>query len=388
MNSKTSLRLAAAFAATFALASAVRATVLWSATSPSSFRSLEEQDCDGNYHSTNGSTQTVVSDPVYGNVIQFHKVSTDRRCEGKGSNTVTITSGTTYYIGWRFKMSNTVNDNCIFQWKSYGSPMNQNYPLVLKMINGKITLQYYPPNSSSTTTLFSATVSAKTWYSIALKVKVSDSTTGGNVQVWWGNSSTPVTLATGGTSFTGKTFDGNEINPKWGKYGACGTTIDSYVGQLKIGTTLDDVFLGTGGGGGGTSATFEAENLTVTNSGTGTSIQSDANSSGGKWVSLDAENTGSWMEFTTPSMTAGTYQLSMMWKGNTTRGIAGFAIDGAAVGGALDQYSSAQTYPTSVLGTVTFGSAGTHKIRLSGTGKNSASSSYILSADKFIFTAQ
>ena len=40
-------------------------------------------------------------------------------------------------------------------------------------------------------------------------------------------------------------------------------------------------------------------------------------------------------------------------------------------------------YPTATWGTVTFSSSGSHKFRLTVTGKNSASSSYVLSADQF-----
>jgi len=157
-----------------------------------------------------------------------------------------VTRGQTYYIGWRLKMSSTTNDNSIFQWKSYGSPMTQNYPLVIKVISNQLTLQYYL--SGTATNLWRTTISPNTWYSVVLRVVVSDSASGGRVQFWWNGSSTPATLLTGGTSFTGKTFDGSSIEPKWGKYGACGTTIDSFVDDLKIGTTFEDVNLGGGGG--------------------------------------------------------------------------------------------------------------------------------------------
>jgi hypothetical protein len=144
----------------------------------------------------------------------------------------------------------------------------------------------------------------------------------------------------------------------------------------------------SGGGGGGTTVSFEAENLSVVDSGTGHSTQTDANSSNGTWISLDAENTGSWMEFTTGNISAGTYSVRMMWKGNNTRGQLSLKVDGTQVGGTLDQYSSAQSYPTTTFGNVTFSSSGTHKIRLTVTGQNGSSSGFILSADKFSFVAQ
>jgi len=133
---------------------------------------------------------------------------------------------------------------------------------------------------------------------------------------------------------------------------------------------------------------FEAENLSYTASGATASVQTDANSSGGKWVELAGNSTGDYINFTVPNVPAGTYQVKMEWKGNTSRGILQLSIDGTNLGSKLDQYSATQSYPTTTFGNVTFGSAGNHTIRLTVTGKNSASSAYQLSADKFTLVGQ
>ena len=133
---------------------------------------------------------------------------------------------------------------------------------------------------------------------------------------------------------------------------------------------------------------FEAESLHYTGTGATTSVQTDANSSGGKWVELAGNSTGDHIDFTVPNVPAGTYQLKMEWKGNNNRGILQLAVDGTNLGPTLDQYSSGQTYPTTTFGNVSFSSAGNHTVRLTVTGKNSKSSSYQLSADKFTFTGQ
>jgi hypothetical protein len=134
--------------------------------------------------------------------------------------------------------------------------------------------------------------------------------------------------------------------------------------------------------------TYEAENVAYANSGTGATLQTDANCSGGKWVSLDAENTGSWLEFTLTSVPAGTYTVQMSYKTNNNRGQLTTRIDGATFGGTLDQYAALPSvYPTATLGTVNIATTGDHKIRLVVSGKNSASSSYVLSADKFTLTS-
>ena len=133
---------------------------------------------------------------------------------------------------------------------------------------------------------------------------------------------------------------------------------------------------------------FEAESLSYTGSGATTSVQTDTNSSGGKWVELAGNSVGDSITFTVPNVPAGTYQLKMEWKGNNSRGILQLAVDGANVGSTLDQYASGQTYPTTTFGNVTFSTTGSHAVRLTVTGKNSKSSSYQLSADKFTFVGQ
>ena len=133
---------------------------------------------------------------------------------------------------------------------------------------------------------------------------------------------------------------------------------------------------------------FEAENLSYTGSGATTSVQTDTNSSGGKWVELAGNSVGDHIDFTVPGIPAGTYQVQMKWKGNNTRGILQLSVDGANLGSTLDQYASGQTYPTTTFGNVTFSAAGSHTVTLTVTGKNSASSGEILSADKFTLVGQ
>jgi hypothetical protein len=141
-------------------------------------------------------------------------------------------------------------------------------------------------------------------------------------------------------------------------------------------------------GGGGTTVSFEAESLTYTPSGATASVQNDTNSSGGHWIELAGNSVGDSISYAIPSVTAGTYQVQMEWKGNNSRGIVQLSVDGTNVGPTLDQYASGQTYPTTTFGTVTFSSAGTHTVKLTVTGKNASSSNYQISSDKFTFVAQ
>ena len=140
--------------------------------------------------------------------------------------------------------------------------------------------------------------------------------------------------------------------------------------------------------GGGSSLSYEAENLTYTPNGATASVQTDVNSSGGKWIELAANGTGQYIDYAIPSVAAGTYQVQMEWKGNGNRGTLQLSVDGANLGPTLDQYATGQTYPTTTFGTLTFGTAGTHTVRLTVTGKNTSSTGYLLSADKFTFVGQ
>jgi polygalacturonase len=134
---------------------------------------------------------------------------------------------------------------------------------------------------------------------------------------------------------------------------------------------------------------FEAESITYAATGATASVQTDTNSSGGKWVELAATGaTSQYIDYTVTKVPAGTYQVQMEWKGNTSRGILQLSVDGTNLGSTLDQYSATQVYPTTPFGTVTFTSTGNHDIRLTVTGKNTASSNYYLSADKFTLVGQ
>jgi hypothetical protein len=133
--------------------------------------------------------------------------------------------------------------------------------------------------------------------------------------------------------------------------------------------------------------TMEAESLTRTSTGATTTVQTDTLASGGQWISLDSTATGQLVEFTTPSIAAGTYSVQMAYKAYTTRGILSLKVDGVQIGGSVDQYASTSVYTSSTFGNVTL-AAGAHVIRLTVTGKNASSTGFILSADKFTLVGQ
>jgi alpha-galactosidase len=133
--------------------------------------------------------------------------------------------------------------------------------------------------------------------------------------------------------------------------------------------------------------TYQAESLVFVGSGATTSVVSDSAASGGKWVQLSGNSVGDYLEFTTPSLAAGTYQLQLHWKANNNRAKITFKVDGAQVGGTLDQYASTASYKTTTFGVKAL-AAGVHTLRLTTTSKNTSSSSYVVSADSFILEKQ
>jgi hypothetical protein len=131
----------------------------------------------------------------------------------------------------------------------------------------------------------------------------------------------------------------------------------------------------------------EAEALTRTSSGATTSVTSDSTASGGAWVALNSTAAGQSVDFSFPSIPAGSYQVKLKYKTNTTRGQLALSVDGAAVGN-VDQYAATVSYPEVAVGTVTLAASGAHTVRLAVTGKNSASTGFILNADRITFVTQ
>lgn len=187
----------------------------WTATSTSSFKSItSDGQCGlGTITGSNGT-------------FNFNKPASANRCEAKGAKGIDPTRGHTYTINWKFKLNNTVNNNAIFQWKSYGSPMTQNFPVVLKVISRELCLQYTPSGGSSR--ILSRTgISAGTTYTSKIVITVSDSESSGRVSFWL-NGSQKVNAA------HCRTFDGSSVEPKWGIYGATGTQVTDTVSSLTM----------------------------------------------------------------------------------------------------------------------------------------------------------
>lgn len=134
---------------------------------------------------------------------------------------------------------------------------------------------------------------------------------------------------------------------------------------------------------------FEAESLArVTNGATATVSALDTNASASYYITLNSGTVGNYIEFTLTSVPAGTYHLKLVFPSNSNRGTLNCTVDGSPLGGTLDEYWATTVYPLWDFGPVTFGSTGSHTVRLTVAGKNVASSSYTIAADKFMLVPQ
>jgi len=192
------------------------------------------------------------SDATYGTVWRYNKPSGSDRCESHGitvnGSGYVFQNGSSYYLGWRSRLTSTADNNANFQWKAYPTDGSlQNWPIVLKIISNRITMIQRQPGND-VRTVWSAPVSANQWNHYVLYIGVSSGTTSGWVELW--HNGTKQTLSNGTQRWSCRTFDSEHVCPKWGTYGASTTSISNYVHALRVGTTYADV-----GPGGGTSPT-------------------------------------------------------------------------------------------------------------------------------------
>jgi hypothetical protein len=165
-----------------------------------------------------------------GDKCEAHGIKVDGRKYAFQNN------NSTYYLGWSMKLSSTVDNNANFQRKSYGHHI-QNYPLVLKMIGGRLTLLNRQPDNHDFLP-WSRPFAANTWVHVVLGIHTSDALRGGWVEVYV--NGVQQTFSNGAKRWPCRTWDSYN-DPKWGVYGAQDNTVDNFVQGLKVGTAYTDV---------------------------------------------------------------------------------------------------------------------------------------------------
>jgi hypothetical protein len=216
------------------LTAPAQAATIWAGDPAGGLKIFGNMNCD-----SPGSV-TAVDDATQGRVWRYNKPNGSNRCENHGiavnGKRYEFKNGSTYYLGWRSKLSSTVNNNATFQWKSYGNHI-QNFPVVLKMIGGKISILQRQPGGVDRI-IWSRSITANSWHSYVLGLHLSSATTGGWVEFWFDGQKQ--TFTNSAQRWPCRTWD--SINePKWGIYGASGTSMANYVDALKVGTAYADV---------------------------------------------------------------------------------------------------------------------------------------------------
>lgn len=216
----------------FLLSAPVKASIIWDGDANKGTGVFGQFNLDGS------ATVTTTNDATYGKVWKFYKPSGSNRCESSHlPNGLHMQEGQEIYIGWRFKISSTVNNNACFQWKAYGSNMLQNFPIVLKHLSGKLQVMYNDPSYKSHY-IWSTTAVANQWISIVIRMKVSRSASTGFIEFWYNGSKK--TFTNGSQRYNCRTLDADYCDPKWGVYGASGSSITNYVDGLRIATTYNE----------------------------------------------------------------------------------------------------------------------------------------------------
>ncbi|SDG03545.1 Fibronectin type III domain-containing protein [Fontibacillus panacisegetis] len=131
---------------------------------------------------------------------------------------------------------------------------------------------------------------------------------------------------------------------------------------------------------------YEFEQLVgYTHSGDRLTMQEESKSSAGRHAFYESNAVGDYIEF--PFVAEqGRYQLDLRIRQFNNRGIAKVTVDGVAVAQSLDLYNLTSRHIDTQIGQVTLDNRATHTIRFEVTGKNTASSNYILGLDAFYLT--
>jgi hypothetical protein len=185
-------------------------------------------------------TIAAITDPAHGPVWRFTKPAGDNRCEAHGikvgGSMYHFTDNATYYLGWSTRLTSTVDNNAIFQWKSYGNHV-QNYPVVLKALHGRLTILNRQPGGEDHYP-WSSPLGTGTWNHVVLGIHTSDALQGGWIELYL--NGVPQKFSNGSTRWPCRTWDSSN-DPKWGVYGAEGTTVVNDVDDLRVGTAYPDV---------------------------------------------------------------------------------------------------------------------------------------------------
>ncbi|KAI1408587.1 hypothetical protein F5Y13DRAFT_172318 [Hypoxylon sp. FL1857] len=171
---------------------------------------------------------------------RFHHRAGYRRAEYHSLKGQTK-AGTTYFITYKFALGELPDGLIVFQWKEYkannAKDGGANIPLALEVRNNKLAFSHTFKWGEGRKVQWSQDIKAKTEYKVGLEI--SAKAKGGYAKLWLNGK--PVTFdTTKSQTLTGNMYPG-QSDPKFGIYGGETVTVDSYVYQVQIGTSKNDV---------------------------------------------------------------------------------------------------------------------------------------------------
>jgi hypothetical protein len=393
---------------------------------------LELPDCGHNLRHIREISDSTLNRNVF--AFDIHADIDDDRCNGStdrqrleiktaSGGTMQHTNGQTAYYRWKFKLPTgfipSGGFTHIFQIKAHaggdeGSPLITITPRAGSPEQLQIIYTAGSSGSGSGTKTQAPLAQFKnTWVEAFVQYRSADS---GTFQITIKRMSDGETLLSWSSSGIDMWRSGNDYNRgKWGIYRRLADVLRDetvlFADWCISETSASECPSEAGGGGGdptptptptatgaatptptptptpipGGGSTWEAEALSPASSGASTAMQNDPNATNGTWLALTADSTGDFVQLALPSVSAGTYAVSLRYKAHPNRGMLQASVDGANVGGTLDQYAATAGFVTHTFGTVTVGT-GAHTLRFTVVGRNPASGAYTISIDTVTLT--
>ncbi|KAB8261781.1 hypothetical protein BDV32DRAFT_157789 [Aspergillus pseudonomiae] len=177
-------------------------------------------------------------DPKGTPALHFHRKKDNIRAEYHALQNQ-IKADQTYYIGYKFSLGAIQQSLMIWQFKEYSANNDKaggaNIPLSLEFKSGKLNLQYQASSSAKRESQWSKELKTDTVYSIGLVINTARP---GWVELYFDGEQQ--TFGSGNKRLKANTFPG-KAEPKFGAYRGEEVQIDTYVYNVQIGTSLDDI---------------------------------------------------------------------------------------------------------------------------------------------------
>ncbi|KAI5776915.1 hypothetical protein EDC01DRAFT_698921, partial [Geopyxis carbonaria] len=145
----------------------------------------------------------------------------------------------TYYIGYSFSLGVITHNLVLFQWKEFIEQELQRIPLNLEFDDDVLTFNYQAPGvNTKRVRYWGKKLEVGVKYDVGFVIHTGRSSETGWARLYWDGK--PVKLEKGGYYVNGTMFQG-QTDPKFGAYRGEEVEIDTYVYNVKIGSTWSDV---------------------------------------------------------------------------------------------------------------------------------------------------